>query len=133
MQFFKLVVEKDAFIDSAGKMLAKNDTINFKTSSESEYGSIRLRFANLELDKSPVLQLLQNNIIVDSVALTSTEFYRKLYKPGEYDLRILYDTDKNMTWTPGNFELKKQPEIVIDIPRKLIIKQNWDNEVNINL
>lgn len=132
-QYFKLIVEQGAFKDSAEKMLAKNDTINFKTSSESEYGSIRLRFAKLALDKSPVLQILQNNIIVDSVALTSTEFYRRLYKPGEYDLRILYDADKNMTWTPGNFELKKQPEITIRIPQKITIRQNWDNEVNINL
>jgi len=132
-EYFKLVVEKDAFTDSTGKTLAKNDTIGFKTTSESEYGSVRLRFANLQLDKSPVLQLLQNNIIVDSVALTSTEFYRRLYKPGEYNLRILYDNDKNVTWTPGNFSLKKQPEIVIDIPKKITIKQNWDNEVNIQL
>ncbi len=70
---------------------------------------------------------------MDSVALTQTEFYRKLYKPGDYDMRILYDADKNMTWTPGNFELKKQPEITIRIPRRLTIKQNWDNEVNVNL
>lgn len=132
-EYFKLVVKKDAFTDSTGKTLAKNDTINFKTSSESGYGSIRLRFTNLELDKNPVLQLLQNNVIADSVALTSTEFYRRLYKPGDYDLRILYDADKNMTWTPGNFEIKKQPETVVAIPRKLTIKQNWDNEVNINL
>ncbi len=132
-QYFKLVIQKDAFTDSSGKTLAKNDTLKFKTSSESAYGSIRLRFNNLPLDKNPVLQLLQNNIIVDSVALTTTEFYRRLYKPGDYNLRILYDDDKNMTWTPGNFDLKKQPEIVINIPRKLTIKQNWDNEVNVNL
>ncbi|HVX27521.1 MAG TPA: Ig-like domain-containing protein [Parafilimonas sp.] len=132
-EYFKLIIEKDAFTDSSGKTLAKNDTINFKTASESEYGSIRLRFSNLDLTKNPVLQLLQNNIIVDSAALTSTEFYRRLYKPGEYSLRILYDSDKNMTWTPGNFELKEQPEIVVAIPRKITIKQNWDNEVNIEL
>ncbi len=132
-QYFKLIIQKDAFTDSSGKTLAKNDTINFRTASESAYGSIRLRFTNLPLDKNPVLQLLQNNTIVDSVALTTTEFYRKLYKPGDYNLRILYDDDKNMNWTPGNFDLKKQPEIVVSIPRKLTIKQNWDNEVNVNL
>lgn len=132
-EYFKLVVQKDAFTDSAGKMLAKNDTLSFKTSSESEYGSIRLRFGNFELNRNPVLQFIQSEKIVDSVALTGAEFYRKLYKPGEYNLRILYDTDKNLTWTPGNFSLKKQPEITIRIPRSLNIKQNWDNEVNINL
>lgn len=132
-EYFKLIIEKDAFIDSAGKMLAKNDTLKFKTNSESSYGSIRLRFANLDLDKNPVLQFIQNNEVVDSVALTSTEFYRQLFRPGDYSIKILYDSDKNMTWTPGNYTLKQQPEIVIDIPKKITIRQNWDNEVNILL
>jgi hypothetical protein len=132
-QYFKLIVQKDAFIDSTGKMLAKDDTINIKTNSESAYGSIRLRFSNLDLARNPVLQLIENDRIVDSVALTQTEFYRRLYKPGDYSLRILYDDDKNMSWTPGNFALKRQPEIAVRIPRRITIKKNWDNEININL
>ncbi len=132
-QYFKLIVQKDAFIDSTGKMLAKNDTLNIKTNSESNYGSIRLRFTNLDLSRNPVLQIIQSDKIVDSVLLTKTEFFRQLYKPGDYNIRILYDADKNMTWTPGSFELKKQPEITIHIQRKITIKQNWDNEVNVIL
>jgi len=132
-QSFKLLIQKDAFVDSSGLTLAKDDTINFHTASEAEYGSIRLRFSNLDLSRNPVLQFTENNKVLDSAALTSTEFFRRLYKPGEYGLRILYDADKNMTWTPGSFDLKKQPEIVVNVPRKINIKQNWDNEVNINL
>jgi hypothetical protein len=132
-QYFKLVIQQDAFADSSGKTLAKNDTLSFQTSPEGAYGSVRLRFGNLDLGRNPVLQFIQGDKIVDSVALTGAEFYRKLYKPGDYDLRILYDTDKNMTWTPGSYALKRQPEISIRVPRKLTIKQNWDNEVNINL
>ena len=132
-QYFKLIIQKDAFTDSSGKMLAKNDTLSIKTSSESEYGSIRLQFSNLDLNRNPVLQFVQNGLVIDSFALTQLVFYKKLYKPGDYDMRILYDADKNMTWTPGNFDIKKQPEIVVRIPRKLTIKQNWDNEVNVNL
>jgi hypothetical protein len=130
---FKLILQKDAFSDSSGNTLAKTDTISLKTRAESMYGSLRLRFMNLDLGRNPVLQFIQNNTVVDSVQLTQTEFYRSLYKPGDYDMRILYDTDKNLTWTPGSFEMKKQPEIAIHIPRRLTVKQNWDNEVNVNL
>lgn len=132
-QYFKLVIQKDAFVDSSGHQLAKADTISIKTKSESDYGSIRLRFANLDLNSNPVLQLLQNDKVVDSVQLKGTEFFRQLYTPGDYELRVLYDTDKNMTWTPGNYDLKKQPEIVVRIPHKITIKENWDNEVNVQL
>jgi hypothetical protein len=132
-QYFKLIIQKDAFVDSSGKMLTKTDTLKFHTSKESAYGSIRLRFNNLALNHNPVLQFLQNDKVIDSSALTGTEFFRRLYKPGDYQLRILYDEDKNMMWTPGNYDLKKQPEIAISIPRKITVKPNWDNEVNINL
>ena len=132
-QYFKLLIQKDAFTDSTGKTIAKNDTLNIVTASEADYGSLRLMFSNIVINRNPVLQFVQNDKIIDSVALTQALFYRKLYKSGDYDLRILYDDDKNLTWAPGNYYLKKQPEIVIRIPHKLNVKQNWDNEVNIQL
>ena len=132
-QYFKLILQQDAFADSAGVTLAKADTLNFKTKSETNYGSIRLRFTNLEVKRNPVLLFIQNNAIVNAIPLTGNELYRKLFKPGEYELRILYDDNSNGIWDPGNYHLKKQPEIVIQVPRQITIKTNWDNEVNISL
>jgi len=130
---FKLIIQKDAFADSAGNTLAKNDTLSLKTKKESDYGSIRLHFSNLDLSKNPVLQFVQEDKIVKSVPLTSIEWTRKLFEPGEYNLRILYDDNKNGVWDPGNFSEKRQPEIVQPVSRKLNIKGNWDNEVDIIL
>lgn len=129
---FKLLVHKEAFTDSAGNHLPKDDTLSFTTAPEKEYGSIRLRFANLDLTKNPVLQLVQGGNIVDAIPVTG-EIYRKLYKPGEYEMRILYDANKNGVWDAGNYLQKRQPETSVSIPRKLTIKANWDNEVNVNL
>lgn len=132
-QPYKLVLEKEAFADSAGITLSKNDTLSFKTKRESQYGSIRLHFNNLDLSRNPVLQLVQNKVIVQSVPLTSIEWSQKLFEPGQYDMRILYDANKNGVWDPGNFDAKLQPEIVEKIKRQLTTKANWDNEVDINL
>lgn len=130
---FKLVLQKEAFADSAGNTLGKNDTISFSTKRESDYGSVRLHFNGLDLAKNPVLQLVQNDKVTKSVPLASIEWYEKLFQPGDYELRILFDDNKNGIWDPGNFDEKKQPETVQRIPRKLTIKPNWDNEVDINL
>lgn len=130
---YKIVIQKDAFTDSLGATLAKNDTITFKTRRETEYGSIRLHFNNINLAKNPVLLLMQGDKIFQSVPLTSNEWYQQLFKPGDYEIRILYDDNKNGIWDAGNYKLKLQPEVVTVYPRKLVIKANIDNEVDINL
>lgn len=130
---YKLVIQKDAFRDSTGVTLAKNDTIAFKTRREGEYGSLRLHFNNLNLSRHPVLLLMQADKIASSVPLTTNEWYQVLYKPGDYQINILYDTNKNGIWDPGNYNKKLQPEQVDVIPRPLKIKANIDNDVDINL
>ncbi len=132
-EFYKLLIKKEAFADSAGITVAKDDTISFSTKSESQYGSIHLHFTNIIPEKNPVLQMIQSDKIVKSVALSSADWDAKLFEPGEYELRILYDNNKNGIWDPGDFAKKKPPEIVKRIPRTLIIKSNWDNAVEINL
>ncbi len=128
-----LVVEKEAFKDSAGIMPAKNDTLQFRTKPVADYGNILIRFANLDLSKNPVLQFVQGSDIIDSIPLMQKEWSRKIFPPGDYTIRILYDENKNGVWDPGNFDTKKQPEITILIPRKVTVKANWDNEVDIKL
>ena len=131
---FRLIIAKDAIADSSGVTLIKADTLRFVTKKEADYGSIRIRFSNLDLSKNPVLQLVQSDKIIESVPLTQPEFLRKLYRPGAYDLRILYDTNKNGIWDTGKFSgTKRQPEVVYLIPKQIAIRANWDNEVSIPL
>jgi uncharacterized protein (DUF2141 family) len=131
---YALIVDKDFASDTAGRKLNKNDTLFFRTRKQGTYGLVRLRFINLDLSKNPVLQFVQNEEVKLSYVFTSREYYSKLFAPGEYDLRILYDENKNGKWDAGQFfGTRRQPEKVIPIPRRLTIKANWDNEVDITL
>ncbi len=131
---FRIVIAKDAISDTSGSILPKSDTIKFITKKEADYGSIKLRFTNLNLSNHPVLQVMQSDNIVESIPLTSYEIVRKLYKPGNYDLRILYDNNQNGIWDAGSFgKIKKQPEIVRLILKVFTVRGNWDNEVTISL
>jgi len=134
LNYFRLVIPKESVMDSAGMTLPKKDTLKFTTKKEADYGSIKLRFTNLNLAKNPVLQVVQSDNIVESISLSSFELIRKLYKPGSYDLRILYDANKNGIWDAGSFgKIKRQPEIVRLIPKVFTVRGNWDNEVTIVL
>lgn len=130
---FRLLLAKDAVTDTTGTMLTKGDTLKFSTKKETDYGSIKLRFANPDFSKNLVLQLIQTDKIVESIPITSKEINRKLYEPGEYELRVLYDRNKNGIWDTGNFKKKIQPEVVHFINKKLLVKANWDNEMDVPL
>jgi uncharacterized protein (DUF2141 family) len=77
-----------------------------------------------------VLQLVQNNEVINSYPLTSAVWDAPLFNPGDYDIRILYDTNKNGKWDPGNFSEKKQPEKVYNISRKLSVRANFEQEID---
>lgn len=131
---YYIIVDKDFATDTAGRKLLKNDTLAFRTRKTIFYGSVKLRFLNLDLGKNPVLQFVQNGAVVLSHVFTSREFNAKLFIPGEYELRLLYDDNKNGVWDPGQFFGKRrQPEKVKPVDRKLIVKANWDNEIDITL
>jgi len=131
--FYKLIIDKDFATDTSGVALPQSDTISFKAKKESDYGSVKLTFKNLDINKNPVLQFVVNSEVVNSYPLTSANWSAKLFKPGEYEMRILYDENKNGIWDPGNFSKKKQPEKVSVIPQKLTVRSNWDNERDIDI
>ncbi len=132
---YRLILDEAYAADTTGLKPAKTDTLNFRVRSEKEYGSIRIKFKNLILSKNPVLLLYSNDQLSGAFPLTGTEWLRKLYKPGDYQVRILYDDNKNGLWDPGSYFSKprRQPEKVQNISTKITIKSNWDNEMNIDI
>lgn len=131
---YNLIIEKEFITDTAGRQVLRNDTLSFRTKQAREYGEIRLRLLNLDMTKNPVLQFVQGNEVKYAYPLTSRNFNARLFQPGDYDLRILYDENKNGKFDPGEFfKNRRQPEKVQPISRKLNVKPNWMNEVDITL
>jgi len=131
---YHLIATKEFAEDTAGGKLLKIDTVSFQTKKESDYGSLRLRFSNLDLTKNPVLEFIQADMIKLSYPFGSSHtFYKKIFEPGEYELRILYDDNKNGVWDPGDYYSHRQPEKVVPVRKKLTVKSNWDNEIDISL
>ena len=130
---YRLLVSKDAISDSTGLELTRSDTLKFVSKKESDYGNLVLRFSNLASDKHLVLQFVKGEEIYKSVPITSAQWSDKLFVPGEYELRILFDDNNNGIWDPGNYAKKIQPEKTITLDAGLNIKANWDNERDIKL
>ena len=130
---YRLIVMKDAIADSLGNTLEKTDTIFFQSKKIADYGTVVLRFKNIDLAKHPVLLFLEGESVKATFPVTSTEWSNKMFIPGDYGIRILYDENNNGTWDPGSYTDKKQPEKAISLPQKLSVRADWDNERDIVL
>ncbi len=130
---YVFILNREAVKDTFDKAINKTDTIRFQTMKEEDYGKLTFNFNGLDLSKNPVLEFLQSDKIKSSYKLTSNKWSNSLFLPGEYEIRILFDTNNDGTWTPGNYSKKIQPEIAVTLPQKLTIRANWDNERDINL
>ena len=121
--------------DTSGLKPVKDDTLAFRVKEEKEYGSVRIRFTNIDTAKHPVLLFYSNDQLTASFPITSKELYQRLYTPGNYELAVLYDTNKNGIWDAGDYftKPKKLPEVVRQLSNKLTVKENWDNELTVDL
>lgn len=130
---YVLIIDKEAVIDSTDAQLTKPDTIRFRTKENRNYGNLLIRFKKIDTTKHQVLQLLQSDKIVRSIPVNSATWNDRLFEPGEYEVRILYDENNNGKWDPGSYKDKRQPERAITLNKKLSVRADWDNEKDIEL
>ena len=130
---YLLLLKKGFAVDTLGITTNRNDTVRFVTKSERDYGAIKMIFTGLDFTKNPILQWIQGGKIVKSMVLQGPLYSEKLFAPGDYEINILLDTNKNGRWDTGDYPAKLQPERTLDIAKKIIVRMNWDNEFEINM
>ena len=130
---FYLIIDKNAITDSAGNKLSKSDSLAFTVKDVEDYGNLTLHFTNLDTSLSPRLFLLQGEKLILSEAIRSNTIIKNLLSPGDYEIRILLDATNNGIWDKGDYTTLRQPEKTINFPKKLSIKANWDNELDVDL
>ncbi|MFT3904266.1 MAG: Ig-like domain-containing domain [Niabella sp.] len=132
---YNLILAKDFASDSTDRQLLKADTISFTTKTRADYGKAKITFLNFDASKNPVLLVLQGGTIKNAFPLKSNVLDIQIYAPGEYEMQLLIDDNKNGQWDPGEFfaEKKRQPERIYAIERKLIIKPDLLTEFELKL
>src|SRR5699024_1541336 len=96
----------------------ENDTLSYElsTKSASEYADVALTLQNIA--EFPVIVQLVNEQGETKRELINHEedgnlFDFRYVEPGEYYVRVIYDSNDNGKWDTGNYLEKKQPEKVI--------------------
>jgi hypothetical protein len=126
---YNLILGQTFAEDTMGRQLLKRDTLSFTTKKLSDYGRLTVRIRGMDTARRPVLQFVQGTQVTFSAPLRNGVFSSRLFSPGEYELRVLYDENGNGVWDPGQFfGARRQPEIVVPVSQGINVKADWDNE-----
>ncbi|PCJ28553.1 MAG: hypothetical protein COA97_01005 [Flavobacteriales bacterium] len=126
---YQLFIPPGTFEDIYG---LKNDTvkIDFKTKSESDYGIINLSI-NTNFSKNYIVQLFKNDkLIRESHLKEAVKTQYKYLLPGNYELKLIIDSNNDKKWNTGNYLENLQPEKVIYYEKEIKIRANWDNDIS---
>ena len=130
---YNLVIEKDVATDTLDNKYMKTDTIQFSAKRTSDYGTIKIKIDNLDTSSHPVLMLKKDNNIYYQQRLAQKNYTIPLILPGDFEISILFDSNKNGKWDTGNYWKKIQPERVVARKETFNVRPNWENELSVDL
>lgn len=111
------------------------DTLNFsfRTKMKSEYGNIRVNLRNAKFPLIVQLTDDKGKVVYERYASSSPLVDFTDVLPKQYSLRVVFDTNKNGKYDPGNFLLGLQPERVSYAPKIDEVRSNFDQIIEFNL
>lgn len=128
---YRLEIPDQALTDIHG---LKNDSIfiRFKTTTESNYGSLEMNIS-LPNDSTSqwIVQLIKGSadkeqlIQKEIIRVSSTAVFKNL-NAEKYRVKILEDIDGNGRWSSGDYSKKQLPEKVFYFDKTIEIKSGWE-------
>lgn len=114
--------------DTLERTLLKHPVIK-----DEDYGLLRGTLINADTSHQYIVELLDEQYKVIDYHVGTT--YNFIHIPqGKYFLRAIIDLNKNRRWDTSQLDSLKQPEPIIFLPEKLLIKSNFElNDINITL
>jgi hypothetical protein len=129
---YTLKLGENAFTDILG---TKSRLYNkkFELDVDDNYGSISIKVSVPDTSKTYLVQwlnerkeLLRQNSIRKNTVLNYIR-----YPTAKYQIRVIYDDNKNGEWDTGNIRERKQPEKSWNFEKTIALRPNWDLEENV--
>ncbi len=126
---YHLLILPGAFKDMFG-FTTDTIRIDFKTQELRYYGTLKMHLHAAK--EKYVLQLLDEKdlLVREHRVEDGEEIYFDYLPPAKYRARLIYDSDGNGKWTTGNYLQHIRPERVIYYNQTMMIRSNWDQEVD---
>ncbi|RMG78654.1 MAG: hypothetical protein D6707_09550 [Bacteroidetes bacterium] len=115
--------------------ITNNDTIQIpvQTNSHTEYANLKLTISGA-FPSSYILNLIKENTVQKTAFFQKdTMLQFKNLPHGDYQLKLVFDQNKNQKWDGGNYAQKQLPEKVIYYPEKVKMPKGWDVDITWDL
>ena len=105
-----------------------NDTLNYtlRTKTYADFSNVRVTLKNVEYPVIVQLTDAKDEMKYELFATEAKVFDFRNINPGDYYLRVIFDTNANQKWDSGNYLKKRQPERISYYPDLIDARANWD-------
>jgi uncharacterized protein (DUF2141 family) len=131
---YLLTINEGAFTNIYGEKNTKYIK-KFQVDKVDNYSNLTLKITVPDPNNAYVVEFYQDiQHIISSIPITrDTSIVYKNYYAGKYNLRVIYDANKNGKWDTGNVKQKKQPENIWLDPQQITLRPNWDAEEKLDI
>ncbi|MBC5840282.1 Ig-like domain-containing protein [Flavobacterium sp. F-380] len=108
-----------------------NDSLTFRATTRQldEYGNLSVNLQNVK--RFPIIVQVtdeKGEVIASEYTDSKTKVEFNLLEPNTFNLRVIYDDNKNKKWDTGNYLEKLHPEEVIYFSKTIRdVRANWDD------
>ena len=126
---YELIGRKNQFKDVCN-LSSDSFHIKFVYVAQKHLGNIFLSLSDSIINNSYYAELLNSSKqIIFKQLIQNNHISWKNLVPGAYTIRILVDTNNDSKWNTGNYFKHQQPEKYLFYPKEILVKPNWDNEL----
>jgi hypothetical protein len=124
-QKYAIEILPGAFEDFFGNV---NDTLNYSTRTKlySDYSNIRVTLRNMTYPAIVQLTTEKGDVKYEQFATEDRLFDFRNLTPGDYYLRVVFDTNGNQKWDSGNYLKQLQAERISYKTEIIEARANWD-------
>ena len=117
------IFNKGAFISITGDS-SQAFKAKFKRKKEEDFGIL----GGMIVCKEPyyIFQLIDNKGNVIDSKINPTKFYYTYLEPGDYELKIIIDVNRNGRWDATNIDRNILPEPIKNYKEKINLRANWE-------
>jgi hypothetical protein len=131
---YNLVTSADAFTDIYGDKNKGTHRL-FNVDKPENYSLLTLTVNVADTAKQYIVELLNDKkqILRSDIIKKNGKIAYKDYITGKYNIRVIYDDNKNGKWDSGNVHLRLQPENIWVDPEIITLRPNWEQETTITV